>query len=110
MQMIIDFSNYATKADLKNATGVDILKFAKNVDLANLKSNVNKWDIDKLKIVPGDLSSLKIKVDKLDTGKLKTTPDDLSKLSNVGKNDVVKKTEYNSKIKNIEDKTLYISY
>ena len=110
MQMIIDFSNYATKADLKNATGVDILKFAKNVGLANLKSHVNKWDIDKLKIVPGDLSSLKIKVDKLDTGKLKTTPDDLSKLSNVGKNDVVKKTEYNSKIKNIEDKTLYISY
>ena len=42
-------SNYATKADLKNTTGVDTLKFTKKVDLANLKSNVEKLDIDKLK-------------------------------------------------------------
>ena len=34
----LDSSNYATKADLKNATGVDTSKFAKNVDLASLKS------------------------------------------------------------------------
>ena len=39
----LDLSNYATKADLKNATGVDTSKFAKKkVDLANLKSNVDK--------------------------------------------------------------------
>ena len=44
----LDLSNYATKADLKNATGVDTSKFAKKVDLANLKSNVDKLDIDKL--------------------------------------------------------------
>ena len=41
---------------------------------------------------------------KLDIDKLKPTPIDLSKLSNVVKNDVVKKTEHNAKIKNIEDK------
>ena len=48
----LDLSNYATKADLKNATGVDTSKFDKKVDLANLKSNVDKLDIDKLKNVP----------------------------------------------------------
>ena len=104
----LDLSNYATKADLKNATGVDTSKFAKKVDLTNLKSNVDELDIDKLKNVPSGLSSLKSKVDKLDIGKLETTPVDLSKLSNVVKNDVVKKTEYNAKIKNIEDKIPYV--
>ena len=44
----IDLANYATKADLKNTTCVDISKFAKKVDLAHLKSNVDKLDIDKL--------------------------------------------------------------
>ena len=46
----LDLFNYATKSDLKNATGVDTSKFAKKVDLANLKSNADKLDIDKLKI------------------------------------------------------------
>ena len=100
----LDLSNYATKADLKNARGVDTSRFAKKVDLANLKSNVDKLDVDKLKNVPSGLSSLKSKVDKLDIGKLETTPVDLSKLSNVVKNDVVKKDVYNAKIKYIEDK------
>ena len=45
----LGLSNYATKADLKNTTGVDTLKFTKKVDLANLKSNIEKLDIDKLK-------------------------------------------------------------
>ena len=57
-------SNYATKSDLKNATGVDTSKVAKKVDLANLKSNVDKLDIGKLKNVPTNLSNLKSKVDK----------------------------------------------
>ena len=61
---------------------------------------------DKLKIVPSGLSSLKSTVDKFDIGKLESTPVDLSKLNNVVKNDVAKKTEYNAKIKNIEDKIL----
>ena len=99
----LDLSNYATKADLKNATGVDTSKFAKKIDLANLKSNVDKLDIDKLKNVPSNLSILKIKVDKSDAGKLVPVPVDISKLSGVVKNDVVKKDVYNAKIKSIED-------
>ena len=47
---------------------------------------------------------MKSKVDKLDIDKLVPVPVDLSKLNNVVKNEVVKKTEYNAKIKNIEDK------
>ena len=45
-------SNYATKTDLKDVTGVDTSKFAKNVNLASLKLNVNQLDVDKLKNVP----------------------------------------------------------
>ena len=74
-----------TKADLKTATGVDKSDFAKRVDLANLKSNVDKLDIGKLKIVPTNLSNLKSKVDKLDVDKLVPVLVDLGKLSNVGK-------------------------
>ena len=53
---------------------IDPSKFAKNVDLTNLKSNVDK--LDKLKNVPIGWSNLKSKVDKLDIGKLETTPVD----------------------------------
>ena len=70
----LDLSNYATKSDFKNATGVDTSDFGKKTDLANLKSDVDKLDIDKLKVAPSGLSSLKSKVDKLDIGKLETTP------------------------------------
>ena len=100
----LDLSNYATKADLKNATGVDTSDFAKKTDSANLKSDVNKLDIDKFKNVPTNVISLKSKEDKLDVGKLVSVPINLRKLSDVVKNDVVKKDEYNAKIKNIEDK------
>ena len=65
----VDLSNYATKTDLKNVTHVDTSSFA-------LKTN---------------LASLKTEVDKLDIGKLTTVPVDLSELSNVVKNDFVKK-------------------
>ena len=68
----VDLSNYATKTDLKNVSHVDVSSFA-------LKSN---------------LSSLKTEVDKIDADKSKTVPVDLAKLSNVVKNDVIKKTEY----------------
>ena len=104
MKVELDLSNYATKADLKNETVVDTSKFVKKVYLANWKSKVDKLDIDKLKNVPTDLSNLKSKVHKLDADKLAPFPDDLNKLSNVVKNDVIKKDVYNSKIKNIEDK------
>ena len=62
----LDLSNSATKPNLLNVTSDDTSKFAKKVDLSNLKSNVNKLDIDKLKNVPSNLSYLKSKVDKLD--------------------------------------------
>ena len=68
----LDLSNYTTKADFKKVTGVDMLEFAKKVDLASLKS----------------------KIDKLDIGELETTPIDLSKLSDVVKNEVVNTTVY----------------
>ena len=100
----MDLSNYATKTDSKNVTGIDTSKLAVKSDLVSLKAKVGKLGIDKLESVPANLSNLKSKVDKLDIVKLETTPVDLSKLSNVVKNDVVKKTEYNAKIKNIEDK------
>ena len=79
----IDLTNYATKEDIKNITHVNTSNFA-------LKTN---------------LSSLKPEVDKLDIDKLVPIPNDLSKLSNVEKNDVVKKTEYNklvTKVNNID--------
>ena len=61
----LDSSNYAAKTDLKNVTGVDMSNFAKKVDSANLKSDVDKLDIDKLKNVSTNLSNLKGKVDEL---------------------------------------------
>ena len=66
----VDLSNYAKKADLKNVTHVDTSSFVLKTNLANLKTEVDKLDIDKL--VPVSV--------------------DLSKLSDVVKNDVLKKT------------------
>ena len=83
----VDLSNYAAKADIKNISHVDTSSFALKTNLANLKTEVDKLDIDKL--VP--------------------VPTDLSKLSNVVKNNVIKKTDYNSKITEIENKILDIS-
>ena len=68
----LNLSNYETKSDLKNTTGIDTSNFANKSDLAGLKSEI----------------------DKLDIGKLETTPIDLSKLSDLVKNEVVKKTAY----------------
>ena len=61
IEIEVDLSKYATKADLKNATGADTSEFAKKTDLASLKSDVDKLDIAKLKNVPSGLSSLKVK-------------------------------------------------
>ena len=68
----VNLSNYSTKTDLKNVTHVDTLSFALKTNLASLKTEVDKLDIDKLAPVPVDLS----------------------KLSDVVKNDVVKKAVY----------------
>ena len=70
----LDLSSYATKKDIKDITHVDTSSYALKTKLANLKSEVDKIDIDKLK----------------------TVPNGLAKLSNVVENDVVKKTIYNT--------------
>ena len=54
----VDLSNYATKSDIKNISHVDTSSFALKTNLANLKTEVDKLDIDKLVPVPVDLSKL----------------------------------------------------
>ena len=73
----LDLSNYATKSNLKNGTGADTSKFAKETDLASLKWNSDKLDIDKFQTVPVDLY----------------------KLSNVAEKNVVEKDVYDELVK-----------
>ena len=81
----LNMSNYAIKSDLKTATDVDTSKFGKTFGLANLKCNVDKLGIGKLKNIPTELSNLKGKSYNLDADKLVPVPVDLSKLSNLVK-------------------------
>ena len=76
----LDLSNYATKNDLKNITHVDVSSFSSNTNLAALKTEVDKIDVDKLK----------------------ATLTDLAKLTKTVENDVVKKTDYNTKVTSVE--------
>ena len=76
----LDLDNYATKTDLNNITHVDVSSFASKTNLAALKTEVDKIDADKLK----------------------ATPADLAKLTNAVGHDVVKKTDYNTKVTSIE--------
>ena len=99
----VNLSNYATKTDIKNISHTDTSSFAPKSNLASLEIEVDKLDIDKLKSLPNNLSNLKSKAD---IDKLALAPVDLSKLSNLVKNDVVKKTECNCKIKKVEDKII----
>ena len=108
MKFELDFANYATKADLNNVTVVDTSKFAKKVDLANLKSDVDKWDIDKFKNVPSNLNNLKNKIDKLDVEKSVAVSVYLSKLSDIVKNDVVKKMYIMLRLKMLKMKYLIL--
>ena len=87
----VDLSNYATKDDIKDFTHVDTSNFALKTNLANLKTEVDNLDINKLKSLPNNLIILKTKGDKLDIDKLAPVPTDFSKLSDVVKNEVVKK-------------------
>ena len=77
----VDLSNYATKTELKNVTHVDTSSFALKGNLANLKTEFDKLDIDKLEPVPVDVS----------------------KLSDVAKNDVVKKTVYDKLVAKVDN-------
>ena len=54
----IDLSNYATKADIKNISHADTSSFALKTNLASLKTEVDKLDIDKLVPVLVDLNKL----------------------------------------------------
>ena len=65
----VDLSNYATKTDMENISHVDTSSFALKINLANLKTEVDKLDIDKFKVLPDNLSNLKNKVDELDIDK-----------------------------------------
>ena len=95
----VDLANYETKTDTKNISHVDTSSFTLKSNLASLKTEVAKLDINQLKSLPNNLNNLKSKVDKLDIDKLTPVLVDLSKLNNVVKNEFVKKTEYNPKIK-----------
>ena len=108
MKVELDLSNYVTKVDLKEATDVDTSDFAKKTDLANLKSDLEKLDIHKLKNVPSNLSNLKSIVDKLDVDKLVPVPVDLSKLSEVLKNGFVKKIHVMLRSKTLKIKRLIL--
>ena len=122
----VDLSNYATKADIKNISHVDTSSFALKTNLASLKAEVNKLDIDKLVPVPVELSKLSdvvkndvvkknaydklvAEVNSIDTSLfvLKTKYDtDKSELNNKipDTNSLVKETYYNTKITEIEGK------
>ena len=54
----LDLTNYATKTDLKNITHVDVSSFASKTNLAALKTEIDKIDVDKIKTVPADLAKL----------------------------------------------------
>ena len=58
INVTVDLSNYATKTDIKNISHVDTSSFALKTNLASLKTEVDKLDIDKLVPVPVDLSKL----------------------------------------------------
>ena len=80
IKVVLDLTCYATKAALKNVTHVDVSSFTSKINLAPLKTEVAKIDVDKLK----------------------TAPVDLAKLTNAIENDVIKKTDYNTKVTSIE--------
>ena len=76
----------------------------KKIDWSDLKSNVDKLQVDKLKNAPTNWINIESKVDKLDIDKLVPVPVDLSKLSDVVKNYFVKKNVYDAKIKTVGNK------
>ena len=122
----VDLSNYATKDDIENITHVDTSSFALKTNLANLKSEVDKLDVNKLKPIPTDLSKLSDavkndvvkktdynilvpKVDNIDTSGLAKKTDYNTKIIEIEVNipdtcSFLKKTHYNTKITEIEDK------
>ena len=99
----IDLSNYATKPDLKNVAHVDTLRFALKTNLAYLKTEVDKLDIDKLAPVHVDLSKLS---DVVKNDVVKKTGYDkfVAKANNIDTSDFLLKTKYNTDKTELENK------
>ena len=83
----VDLSNYATKSDIKNISHVDTWSFSLKTDLANLKTEVDKLDIEKLVPVPVGLSA------KYDVVK-KTVYDKLVEKNKIDTSGFVSRTKY----------------
>ena len=99
----VDLSNYATKTDLKNVTDVDTSSFALKANLANLKTEIDKIDIDKLVPVPVDLSKLSNAV--TDEVVKKTVHEKLfTKANNIDTSGFVLKTKYQTEKTELEKK------
>ena len=99
----VELSNSATKTDLKNVTHVDTSGFALKTNLANLKTEADKLDIDKLVPVPVALSKLSdvVKNDLVE----KTVYDKLiAKVNNIDTSDFVLKTKYDTDKTELENK------
>ena len=95
-------SNYATKTDLKNVTHVDTSSFALKTNLANLKTEVDKLDLDKLAPIPVDLSKLS---DVVKNDVKKPANDKLvAKVNNIDTSDIVLKNKYNADKTELEKK------
>ena len=98
----VDVFNYATKSDIKNISHVDTLSFALKTNLANLKTEVDKLDVDKLVSIPADLSELSNVIKNF----VKNTLYDklAAKVSNIDTNDFALKTTYQTDNTEIENK------
>ena len=94
----VDLSNYATKAYIKNISHVDTSRFAIKSNLASLKTEVDKIDIDKLIPVPVDLSKLSDVV-KNDDGKKAVYDKVVEKANNIDNSGIVSKIKYDSRQK-----------
>ena len=127
----VDLYNYATKTDIKNISHINTSSFVLKTNLASLKTEVDKFDIDKLSPVPVYLSKLSdvvknnvvkktvydrlvAKVNSIDTSrfvlKIKYDTDQLeieNKILNIS--DLVKNADYNTKITEIRGKSLNVS-
>ena len=93
-----DLSNYATKADIKNISHDDISNFALKTNLASLKNEVEKLDIDKWVPVPVDLSKLSDVVKKNVYDKLVTN------VNNIDTSGYVLKSKYDIDKSDLENK------
>ena len=99
----IDLSNYARKTDIKNVSHVDTSNFARKTNLANLKTEVDKLDIDKLVSIPVYLSKLSDTV-KNDVAKKDVYDKLVAKVDNIDTSDFVLKTKYNTDKTELENK------